>query len=439
MRTNEVKKNAPEALDAHKKATDYAPLPTGSLPDAWNWAGGDGDVNLGPSRNQHIPQYCGSCWANATASMLEDRMIIAQHRAQATPGGGFVNPRVSVQDIIGITTKEHGCYGGDSLVALKAIKEHGVVSDTCNQYVACSESFPEGHTVSGFCADYLNQHHPEQHSEQRCITCSGFPGDSDASDGSCSNSMDVPGACCNPVKKPYTYNINETHLIADKCETSVMAEIKKYYEKKCTDLIVKSALACPASRKCMKDGEDPSFTGWNASTKKSVSDTQCMIDACPDVAKDAKICQGWWDDPNGWLGDDYKTKMNECQTAAGYGLGVKQRVQQMKAAIHSGGPSACNVAADKLDTYTGGVIDAPSASRLTDHVVEVVGWGQGGDGSDHWVVRNSWGEYWGDRGFFKVKAGENQLGIESYCSFADVQVPRTPAPTFCSLDGLSCT
>jgi len=34
------------------------------------------------------------------------------------------------------------------------------------------------------------------------------------------------------------------------------------------------------------------------------------------------------------------------------------------------------------------------------------------------MVRNSWGEYWGIHGFFKIIRGTNNLGIESDCSYA---------------------
>jgi len=46
------------------------------------------------------------------------------------------------------------------------------------------------------------------------------------------------------------------------------------------------------------------------------------------------------------------------------------------------------------------------------HAVKIVGWGTD-NGVDYWLVANSWNTSWGDEGFFKIKRGSNQCGIET--------------------------
>lgn len=54
----------------------------------------------------------------------------------------------------------------------------------------------------------------------------------------------------------------------------------------------------------------------------------------------------------------------------------------------------------------------------TDHDVEVAGWGVTPSGRKYWVVRNSWGTYWGEGGWFKLARGVNQNNIETDCAWA---------------------
>jgi len=46
------------------------------------------------------------------------------------------------------------------------------------------------------------------------------------------------------------------------------------------------------------------------------------------------------------------------------------------------------------------------------HAVKMVGWGTE-NGVDYWLVANCWSTFWGLDGFFKIKRGSDESGIES--------------------------
>jgi cathepsin X len=52
-----------------------------ALPDTFVWNNVDGRNYLTNIKNQHIPTYCGSCWAQAATSSLSDRIKIARKGA----------------------------------------------------------------------------------------------------------------------------------------------------------------------------------------------------------------------------------------------------------------------------------------------------------------------------------------------------------------------
>lgn len=54
------------------------------------------------------------------------------------------------------------------------------------------------------------------------------------------------------------------------------------------------------------------------------------------------------------------------------------------------------------------------------HVVSVVGWGiKEKTNEKYWIVKNSWGRFYGDDGFFYLQMGMNTLGFEANCAWAD--------------------
>ena len=74
----------------------------------------------------------------------------------------------------------------------------------------------------------------------------------------------------------------------------------------------------------------------------------------------------------------------------------------------------------------------PSSGILTDtscniaesygainHAVVFVGYGTE-NGTDYWIVRNSWGPNWGDHGYFRMQRGINLCQVEYWASWIDV-------------------
>merc|ERR1719461_123543 len=110
-----------------------------SYPDEFSWCNKDGENFCTMSRNQHIPQYCGSCWAHGAVSALGDRIKISR-KARA------VDINLSVQHILNCGDVG-SCHGG-SIVGpydwLYRQGAKGISYETSNPYMACSSENQEG-------------------------------------------------------------------------------------------------------------------------------------------------------------------------------------------------------------------------------------------------------------------------------------------------------
>jgi len=99
------------------------------LPTTVDWRNLDGKNWLSWNKNQHIPRYCGSCWAQGTTSALADRFNIATGLGLTTPLG--LNAQVVVNCQAG-----GSCDGGDPALVYEWASVNGIPHSSCEQYTA---------------------------------------------------------------------------------------------------------------------------------------------------------------------------------------------------------------------------------------------------------------------------------------------------------------
>jgi len=112
------------------------------------------------------------------------------------------------------------------------------------------------------------------------------------------------------------------------------------------------------------------------------------------------------------------------------------RVAMMNEIYHRGTIS-CGIDAVPLEDYESGIITSPG--DFTDHVISVVGWGHDQQVGSYWIIRNSWGEYWGEMGYARVAFGA--LHVEDHCAWAvlkDFTAPEHNNELHCHTNGLNC-
>merc|ERR1712086_267103 len=96
------------------------------------------------------------------------------------------------------------------------------------------------------------------------------------------------------------------------------------------------------------------------------------------------------------------------------------RVHKIKAEIFKRGPVACTVNANPLRDYEGGILDDDTASTSSNHIVSIIGFGKDDTtGKEYWIIRNSWGEYWGGNGICQDRHGEEHDWHRRSCGVGD--------------------
>ncbi|XP_021912750.1 cysteine protease XCP1 isoform X2 [Carica papaya] len=128
---------------------------------------------------------------------------------------------------------------------------------------------------------------------------------------------------------------------------------------------------------------------------------------------------------------DYPYLMDEgtCQeqkedlqvvTITGYhDVPANDEASLLKALAHQPLSVAIEASGRDFQFYSGGIFDGPCGTNL-DHGVAAVGYGSSKN-SDYIIVKNSWGQMWGERGFIRMKRNtgkpEGLCGINKMASY----------------------
>lgn len=132
-------------------------------------------------------------------------------------------------------------------------------------------------------------------------------------------------------------------------------------------------------------------------------------------------CVGMWEYPNATIAE----------------YGSISGASQMMAEIYQRGPISCGIDASYILEYTGGIY--VGEGDYVDHVISVVGWGTDAQKGKYWIIRNSWGEYWGEFGYIRSSFGS--LLVEEECAWATVKsytAPEMNNQVHCYEDGSNC-
>jgi len=94
-------------------------------------------------------------------------------------------------------------------------------------------------------------------------------------------------------------------------------------------------------------------------------------------------------------------------------LVTKNSPRQLMAAIAKTPVSVAVAAEQDFQFYESGILDSTTCGTNLDHAILAVGFNQTNQTQGYYIVRNSWGKFWGEEGYIRIAItdGEGICGI----------------------------
>ena len=105
------------------------------------------------------------------------------------------------------------------------------------------------------------------------------------------------------------------------------------------------------------------------------------------------------------------SKCNECESVAKFSYCVdvtKGNELHLKEAVFDTPISvAINANSKTFQFYSSGIITPEDCTNELDHGVLLIGYGEE-EGKKYWLLKNSWGETWGEKGYFRLERFDSE-------------------------------
>lgn len=181
-------------------------------------------------------------------------------------------------------------------------------------------------------------------------------------------------------------------------------------------LSTQHVLECCVSRACGGcSGASDNAAGFDFLSRKYTIESHCKNYA---YHRDARVNRAY-SQPGQQCSDycDYPNTQLPLSSVSKYSMTdfvrLDSDVHQIKNALTNGPLLAAVQLFGDLYLYQSGIYRHVDGPPLGYHSVEMVGYGSE-MGQGYWIIKNSWGQEWGEKGYFRIVAGNNEAKIEDH-------------------------